>query len=282
MKIAVLLTCHNRVEKTLDFLHSLVRVKCPQNVEIDVYLNDDGSTDGTREAVRAWYESTKPAITLHVLQGSGSDFWCGGMRRAWSAAVQKGGYDYYLWANDDVELYADALMELLDVAMDASNAPIGVVCGCFCDPDTGEFTYGGRDERRMLLPNGKAQKCRYIHGNAVLVPHETYKKIGIFDSRWTHGLGDTDYGLMCIEAGLNCLTTTRDIGTCRQHKIKGPWLSSSVPFRKRWELMWKPVGGAYFEFVAFRRKHYPFRWPLDAIKFFVQVLFPKPFEVLQR
>ena len=71
MKIAVLLTCHNRVEKTLDFLHSLVRVKCPQNVEIDVYLNDDGSTDGTREAVRAWYESTKPAITLHVLQGSG-------------------------------------------------------------------------------------------------------------------------------------------------------------------------------------------------------------------
>lgn len=282
MRIAVLLTCHNRVDKTLVFLRSLTRLVRPAECRLDVFLNDDGSNDGTGDRVREFGKGVKD-FSLVVINGSGNDYWCGGMRRAWATALDSGcEYDYYLWANDDVELNADALTELLNVAADATNVPVGVVCGCFCDPDTGEFTYGGRDERRLLLPNGKAQKCRYIHGNTVLVPRATYKKIGIFDSRWTHGFGDTDYGLMCIEAGLNCFTTTKYIGTCKQHKIKGPWFASEVPFRKRWELMWKPVGGAYPEFVAFRRKHYPLRWPIDAIKFFIQVLFPKPFEALRR
>lgn len=275
MNIAILLTCHNRVEKTLAFLRSLVCLEHPDECQIDVYLNDDGSTDGTEERVASEFPK------VHVIKGSGNDFWCGGMRRAWNAAVESGNdYDFFLWANDDVELYPDALTELLQIA--ESHDGVGVVCGCFCDPDTGEFTYGGRDEKRLLLPSGKAQKCRYIHGNTVLVPKSTFAKIGMFDTRWTHGFGDTDYGLMCIKAGLNCLTTTKYIGSCKQHTIKAPWFSSEVPFRRRWELMWKPVGGSFREFVVFRRKHYPFRWPLDAVKFFVQVLFPWVFELLRR
>ena len=280
MNIAILLTCHNRAEKTLAFLRSLVCLERPDKCQIDVYLNDDGSTDGTGGLVKELGQSVD-YFNLIIIDGSGNDFWCGGMRRAWNAAVESGNdYDFFLWANDDVELYPDALTELLQIA--ESQDGVGVVCGCFCDPDTGEFTYGGRDEKRLLLPNGKAQKCRYIHGNTVLVSRATYDKIGIFDSRWTHGFGDTDYGLMCIKAGLSCLTTRKYIGTCKQHAIKAPWFSSEVPFRRRWGLMWKPVGGSFKEFVIFRRKHYPFRWPLDAVKFFVQVLFPKPFEWFRR
>ena len=277
MKIAVLLTCYNRAEKTLSFLSSLYSLSLPGGCCLDVFLNDDGSTDGTSEKVGKLFPD------VHIVKGSGSDYWCGGMRRAWRAALGTGTrYDYFLWANDDVELHPDALVELLRIAEDKKCAPVGVVCGAFCDPDTGEFTYGGRDERCLLVPNGEPQECRYVHGNTVLVPWATYEKIGIFDERWTHGLGDTDYGLCCIEAGLKCWTTSKYIGTCKQHNIKGPWLSSEVPFRKRWELMWKPVGGNFREFVIFRRKHYPFRWPLDAAKFLIQALFPKLFEMLRR
>ena len=283
MRIAVLLTCHNRVGKTLSFLRSLVRIERPVECRLDVFLTDDGSTDGTGEQVRAFAKTASSNIDIKVVEGSGNDFWCGGMRRAWREAIASDrDYDFFLWANDDVELYPDALMELLQAAHRGSGISLGVVCGCFCDPDSGEFTYGGRDERRLLLPNGNPQKCRYIHGNTVLVPRSTFEKIGMFDSRWTHGFGDTDYGLMCIKAGLTCLTTTKYIGTCSQHKIKAPWFSSKVPFCKRWELMWRPVGGSFREFVMFRRKHYPFRWPIDAVKFFVQVLFPKPFEWFRR
>ena len=277
MKIAVLLTCHNRADKTLLFLRSLYSLLLPRGCHLDVFLNDDGSTDGTGEMVATEFPE------VHIVSGSGNDYWCGGMRRAWKAALETGEkYDYFLWANDDVELYSEAIDELLTVAENPECCPVGLVCGSFCDPDTGEITYGGYRERRLLLPNGKPQECRYIHGNTVLVPCTTYEKIGMFDDRWTHGFGDSDYGLCCIEAGLKCWTTSKYIGTCKQHKIKGPWLSSEVPFLKRWELMWKPVGGNIREFVLFRRKHYPFRWPIDTVKFFVQVLFPKPFEFARR
>ena len=42
-KIAAILTCHNRKEKTLACLHSLFSIIST----IDVFLVDDGSTDGT-------------------------------------------------------------------------------------------------------------------------------------------------------------------------------------------------------------------------------------------
>ena len=277
MRIAVLVTCHNRVEKTLAFLRSLGRLSLPQDCKLEVYLNDDGSTDGTGERVK------KEFPDVNVISGSGQDYWCGGMRRAWRYALKKGvRFDYFLWANDDVELFPCAIKELIAVATDTGLSPVGLVCGSFCDPDTGTFTYGGRDHKKMLEPDGIPHKCVYVHGNTVLIPWSTFEKVGMFDERWTHGLGDTDYGFMCIKNGMNCLTTGRYIGTCRQHKIKGPWFSSKVPLRQRWKLMWEPVGGNFREYVFLRRKHFPFRWPIDVMKFFVQVLFPKPFEMCRK
>lgn len=282
MHIAILLTCFNRKAKTLAFLRSLAKLQIPAGISLDIWLNDDGSTDGTSDAVQKWADSAthhSSLIALHLIRGSGSDYWCGGMRRTWEAAVQHGRCDYFLWANDDVEWYSDALVELLSVANNPQCAPVGLVCGCFCDPNTSSITYGGCSEKiQLLLPNGIPQRCRYVHGNTVLVPWSTYEKIGIFDCRWRHGFGDTDYGLCCIERGLQCWTTSKYIGTCEQHIIKSPWFSSAVPFVKRWQDAWKPVGGDYLNYIRFRRKHYPLRWPLDAGKFLLQVVFPKPFE----
>lgn len=284
MRIAVLITCHNRAEKTLKFMRSLRAQRSSLDYELHVFLNDDGSSDGTMNDLEKFCADLKLANhgclvkKIEIIQGSGNDFWCGGMRRAWRRAVEHGPWDYFLWANDDVELYCNAVDVMLQVAKDPSRSSVGVVCGAFCDPHTGGFTYGGRDSKRLLVPDGVAHKCRYIHGNAVLVPWSTYEKLGMFDSRWTHGFGDTDYGLCCIEAGLFCWTTPCYIGTCVQHEIKGPWHSSSVQFAKRWKLMHAVTGGNFREFVMFRKKHYSWRWRLDAIKFFLQVLFPKPFE----
>ena len=53
-KIATLLTCHNRKEKTLKCLNSITAQHIPKQVgKIDVFLVDDGSTDGTSEAVKS-------------------------------------------------------------------------------------------------------------------------------------------------------------------------------------------------------------------------------------
>src|SRR6266508_2413563 len=105
-RVAVLMTCYNRREKTLACLDALSRQVMPPDLVMHIYIVDDGSTDGTGAAVR----KAHPAV--RVLQGNGSLYNNGGMRLAFSEAL-KGDYDYYLWLNDDTTLYPSALEWLL-------------------------------------------------------------------------------------------------------------------------------------------------------------------------
>ena len=101
-RTAVLITCHNRKPKTLACLTALFNQEPSPDVTIDVYLVDDGSTDGTTEEVHQTYPQVK------ILQGDGSLFWNGGMRKAFAEALKQD-YDYYLWLNDDTVLYPEAM-----------------------------------------------------------------------------------------------------------------------------------------------------------------------------
>lgn len=52
-KIAILLTCHNRRRATIKSLSSLYNaINLIPNDCVDVYLVNDGSTDGTEEEIR--------------------------------------------------------------------------------------------------------------------------------------------------------------------------------------------------------------------------------------
>ena len=54
MKIAVLMTCYNRREKTLACLDALQKTSVSSgDIQLSIYLTDDGCSDGTAEAVRA-------------------------------------------------------------------------------------------------------------------------------------------------------------------------------------------------------------------------------------
>ena len=66
--IAVLMTCHNRKDKTLASIDSLFQQKMPADFRLEVYLVDDASTDGTAEAVTQKYPEVK------VVEGNGSLF----------------------------------------------------------------------------------------------------------------------------------------------------------------------------------------------------------------
>ena len=84
MKIAILMTCHNRRETTLRCLESLAlekRVGVGQ-WKIDVFLVDDGSTDGTDEAVKATFPK------VNVIRGTGNLYWAKGMELAWKTCLQ--------------------------------------------------------------------------------------------------------------------------------------------------------------------------------------------------
>ncbi len=74
--VVAILTCHNRRTLTL---HCLERF-CAQNVRgvrLAVVVCDDGSTDGTAEAVRANFDDR-----VQLVEGDGHLYWAAGMALA--------------------------------------------------------------------------------------------------------------------------------------------------------------------------------------------------------
>ncbi len=106
-RLGALLACHNRRTSTLACLAALFAQKGTDDVDLQVILLDDGSTDGTAEAVRGRF----PAV--EVLHGDGELFWGGGMRRAFAVGLARS-LDAYLWLNDDTLLDPGALASLLE------------------------------------------------------------------------------------------------------------------------------------------------------------------------
>jgi GT2 family glycosyltransferase len=101
MEIAVLMTCFNRVDKTLKCLCQLFANDLT-DISLSVYLVDDGSTDGTAKAVSENFPE------VNVIQSDGGLFWNKGMHLAFSNAMQKD-YDAFLMFNDDTMLQSDAI-----------------------------------------------------------------------------------------------------------------------------------------------------------------------------
>ena len=130
--IAVLMTCFNRREQTLRCLDLLFAQTELPRVRLEVFLVDDGSRDGTADAVRARFRS------VHVIAGSGNLYWNGGMRVAFAEAMKRG-FDLYLWLNDDTLLFPTALESMLAVHRQLCTQNIdAILTGSTCDAGNGQ------------------------------------------------------------------------------------------------------------------------------------------------
>jgi len=247
IKVAVLLTCHNRRAKTLACLEALFRCDLPQGVALDVHLVDDGSTDGTGEAVRARFPH------VHVYLGDGNLYWAGGMRRAWAEAA-KISYDYYLWLNDDTVLCQDAIAVLLGVC-EHSSAP-AIICGSTVDPRAPKrWTYGGYDaDRKLIVPQEEPIECEFFNGNIVLVPHSIFRSLGNLEAAYTHSLADVDYGVRAKKAGIRMYVSPGCVGACESHDRQPRWCRNEGWAWQRLRFLYEPLGCPPFEFFVFDRR----------------------------
>lgn len=272
-QIAVLMTCHNRRVKTLTSLHTVFQQTMINFAHIKVFLVDDGSIDGTSEAV----EKEFPEVI--ILKGCGNLFWNGGMRKAFEEAM-KGDFDYYLWLNDDTFLFSDAIQKLLETER-IVNTDINMACiitAATQDPDTKEYTYGGlkKEKHRLFFffkvtryvmqnPSSIPLPCATITGNCVLIPREVVSKVGNLCPFYSHGMGDTDYGIRAKKKGFLIYLAPGFLAFCEQNKSNAPWRDKSLPILKRWELMRGPKGVPIKELKVFTRQAYGYTWPIHWI-----------------
>ncbi len=270
LRLAALLTCHNRQDRTLGCLTSLYAQVDPNMFTLDVFLVDAGSSDGTREAVRERF----PQVTL--IERGTDLYWNGGMRVALGHAYETDP-DLYLWLNDDVQLDDDALVRLLAChrELEADRAAPAIVVGSTRDPVSGAHTYGGvvrtdrwRPMRYDLVPPAEDPKqVETMNGNCVLVPREVVVHIGNLAREFTHGMGDYDYGHRAERAGCEVWIAPGTIGTC----ARNPAAERAGSFAEQRKRLTNPTGGLppaeWFTYV--RRWAGPL-WPAYAVSPYVR------------
>lgn len=235
MKFAVLMTCHNRVATTLECLQHLFAARLEGNWCFDVWLNDDGSSDGTGERVKKEFPS------VNVVQGSGHDYWCGGMRRIWNAAACDHDYDGYLWLNDDTML-TEGVFEIL-FSTEAKRIRDSILVGAVCGKD-GKATYGGEKQEGFYPPDGTWTSIIQMNGNVVWIPRSVYNTMGNLPDYMTHTLGDSYYSRMAVKCGIPVLLTPVFIGRCERNPSIPAWKREDVPLLARLKSLYSPLGGS--------------------------------------
>lgn len=250
--IAVLLTCHNRKDKTLQCLEALfLQQGLNKSFNLEVFMVDDGSTDDTAGTVNNRYPE------INIIHGNGNLYWNRGMHLAWETAVNDHTkFDFYLWLNNDTNLLSDAINELLQCAMWVSKPPI--ICGAVCSEKTLTYTYGGKTKEGFeILPKDKIQNCNSINGNCVLIPKAVYEQIGNLDPIFPHAIGDYDYGLRAIKKGIPVITTRKYIAYCQKNNNLPQWCYKNVPLKERIKALYSPLGNSHPNyFFLFERRHY--------------------------
>ena len=246
--IAVLLTCHNRKEKTIACLDSFYTSIKPAGYSFDIYLVDDGSKDGTGDVIKQMFPS------VHYILGTGNLFWAGGMRLAWKTALGNKNYDAFLLLNDDVVLYNDFLENLINTDEYAvmNDGRKGIYSGATVDNTTNKITYGGEKittnhlivRRQLLNPLEKPQQCELTNANILWVSKEVVDTIGIFDERYTHGIADFDYSLCAIKNDIPVYLAPNIGGICLFDHGRN-WKSKNSSLRERISYLKNPKGLAY-------------------------------------
>ena len=276
MRIAVLMTCHNRVRKTLACLERLYSQKIDSQPILLVYLVDDGSTDGTAEAVAEKYPEVR------ILAGDGSLFWNRGMHKAFSAALESD-FDFILWLNDDTFLYPDALQSMLVLYRQRSDAgdPAPIIAASTRDPDTGEFTYGGYRLKHSLLnplnmelvsPTDKPQQCDTFCGNCVLIPKAAVDRVGNMNPIYQHRWGDVDYGLRAIKSGCSVWVPAGYQGECSANPNADRWRLPGLSLRERVRELHGIKGLGKKDWWYYTRSHGGKMWLLVWVRPYLRVV----------
>ncbi len=218
IRVAVIVPCRNRREKTLRFLKKIYQ---QVDVDLDVVIVDADSTDGTVEAVARDYPDT---IVLRV----GSDDY-------WSATTNAGvrfalvhRYDYLLTINDDCTIESDHVSVLLNTARQSQAKILGSRIDYLTQPgmvwSLGTSVIWGARILQLNAHNLLAKDLPKIWtenavmpvdtmpGNGVLIHRSVFETIGLYEDRMLpHYHGDSEFVLRAKKAGIQAWVTGRTI-----------------------------------------------------------------------
>lgn len=202
----IVIPVHNRRSTTLSCLQNL-----RQNGDLaryQVVVIDDGSTDGTGEAIAAEYPE---AI---VLPGNGQLWWTGTIALGMRYAYDRGG-EFFVWLNDDCQPEPGTIADLVQICQQDSLSIVG--CQGVAKEQPQEIRFGGKIKtwRGYLLrvvEAGQLAPCDLLCGNLVCMSRTVVERVGYPDAIATpHYHGDSLFSIRAQKAGCKLLLDTRHL-----------------------------------------------------------------------
>jgi GT2 family glycosyltransferase len=260
VKLSVIMACHNRKDLTVRSVERAQAAAKHAGIDISFTIFDDGSSDGTAEAL-----ATLP-YSIRILQGDGSAYWANSMAQAERAALESDELtpeDFLVWLNDDVALDETAFASIR-TTIDGTN-PGTVIVGAMRDPSTGSVTYSGLRRHgphplsfALVPPQETLQQIDTFNGNLVVVPVSVARRLGGIDGGFSHALADIDYGLRSMRAGVAVVLAPGTQGTCSRNPV-----ATRRTAREDWRSFTGAKGGGnYRSLKRVLRKSNRNSWPL--------------------
>lgn len=241
----VLITSHNRREKTLNLLKQLTTMT---KLNLQIWLVDDGSTDGTYEHIKRLY----PMVNL--IHGDGNLYWAKGMKKAEQACLFSGiRSEYILMMNDDINIFESKIYNLFQYAREKH---VNVV-GQFISPTSGSIEYGGLKKQGIHPMNYKLitiiedeHEPDVFHCNFALIKSEDYFTVGGIDGKFEHAYADFDLAIRLKKFNSKTHIYPEVIGFCEDTTLM-EILSKKQKLKILFSKKGRPLKSQYY----FLRKH---------------------------
>lgn len=186
---------HNRREITLQCLRSLSRVD-RTSLKVHIIIVDDGSTDGTSEAIQEQFPE------VEIIRGDGNLWFTGGANRGFERALTYQP-DYILLINNDTVFDEKFLQYLVETAEKNPRSAIGGLLLLWDTPHKVfqvapkfDVWYGGwrhlYKQTVWTVPQ-EAFEVDFLAGNCILFPSAVFAENGLMDEKRFPHYADAEF-----------------------------------------------------------------------------------------
>ena len=242
IKVGIVAPVHNRRDITLLCLRSLARIE-NEFLETHIVIVDDGSTDGTSEAI----ENEFPNVEL--IKADGNLWYTEGTNVGVRSAL-KNNPDYILMINDDQVFDSDFLRYMVETAEKHPRSIVGSLLLLWdiphkvfqVAPKWNTWQGGWRlwqNQTIWTIPK-KTWEVEIIVGNCVLVPVEAIREAGLMNSKRYPNFGDSEYTPRLKRKGWKLLIDPRARVFCQPNDV--PKKITHLTIREKFDALFVNLG----------------------------------------
>jgi GT2 family glycosyltransferase len=230
-KVEIVIPVFNRRETTLQGLRSLSRID-KTNLEVNIVIVDDNSTDGTSDAIALNF----PDVT--IVKGDGTLHYAAGTNRGISDALTRNP-DFIVTANDDSVFHEQFLQRLIKSAENNPRSVVGALLLLWNEPHkvfqvdfkwkTLSDGWISQSDLSVFDFPETAFEVEGMAGNCVLIPVDAVRECGLMDEKtFPHGWGDIQYFVRMKRMNWKLLVEPKSYVWCEPNTYPPPLHSRSL------------------------------------------------------